>query len=395
MDDQKISQAAHTRVPNVVADVILPLLTPAERDCLHYIMRRTYGFSDGEGGRKARDTISLDQFEYGISSGNYLLDLGTQLSRGTIKKALEGLMDKELVEVRFSCLKCYWEQGPEDEYPQSEGGQAPRCPRCGATLARSWAMTDLTPRKVVSLLNQHDKLGRSWNWDIRSKRFRWEDAVAEEKRTKSQADLREEALRLRNLIWYPKLVDEAVDLAEGQLKSGRKISLARRINNFYKPVYELQEAFPIPPLIKYSLEQTIAGPALKQPDTHRWYRYLGKVIENSQPKFQGENIRQGTNAAVEEENSIRSREMAVRELLKRAAEHNDRQEAEPARALLADILAQTKVLAEMFDGDEAKADASLREAYKQGSSDFAGIRPAAHNMIDFYPEWSWPDNIQI
>ena len=41
--------------------------------------------------------------------GNYLRNLGTGLSRPTIKKALEGLDEKGLVEVRYSCPHCLWE----------------------------------------------------------------------------------------------------------------------------------------------------------------------------------------------------------------------------------------------------------------------------------------------
>ena len=393
MDEQHhLAKANHTRVPQLVSDIIAPLLSSAERDCLLYIIRRTFGFTDGNGGRKARDTISLEQFENGISSGNYLLDLGTQMSRGTIKKALEGLQEKELVDVRHSCTKCFWEQTSEDQLTIEEG-QSPRCPRCKATLSRSWALSELTPAKIKHLLNTYDKKGRVWTWDSESKRFRFDDVAGDKQRKKSQQELRDEALRLRRLLWYPELVDEAVALAELQLRSGRKISLSRRITNFYQPVHEMQDAYPMAPLLKYSLEQTLAGPALRQPDTHRWFRYLTKVLENNQQRFVGGGPDPDSNQARADQADIRHRELAMREMLVHAAELNDKNQGEEARSLLADILSQADDLCELFGNNKDLCEAALREAFKQGSSDFVSVRPTAHG-IDFYPEWSWPPELQ-
>lgn len=390
-EQHHLAKANHTRVPQIISDIVAPLLSPAERDCLLYIIRRTFGFSDGQGGRKPRDMISLDQFEFGISSGNYLLDLGTQLSRGTIKKALDGLQEKDLVDVRSSCTKCFWEETSVNSANEIEG-QAPRCPRCKSTLSRSWALAEISPSKVVKLLNEYDKQGRTWEWDKASSRFRWQDAEGDQKRKRSQKELRDEALRLRRTLWYPKLVDKAVEMAEGQLRSGRKISLSRRINNFYKPVFDLQQSYPNPPLIKDSLEKTIAGPALRQPDTHRWDRYLKKVVENNEHRFTGAGPTPGTNAAAAEQASIRNRELAMRELLAKAANLNDNGNSEEARVLLGDILGQVDSLAELFDGDSRRCEIALREAFKQGSSDFVSIRPQPHG-INFYPEWSWPSDL--
>lgn len=388
MESESLNHRRHTQVPQIVADVVAPLLTPPERDCLLYIVRRTYGFAEGAG-RRARDTISVSQFEHGISSGNYLLDLGTQLSRTTIRKALESLQEKEIVEARFSCTKCFWEEGRDDaREPKSIEGEGAACPRCAATLARSWALVELTPRKVAEFLNTYDKHNRSWTWDREAKKFRWEAAEQDAERKRSQQDLREEALRLKSLLWYPNLVDQAAALAEQQLKAGSKLTLSRRINNFYKPVWDLQERFPNPPLIKFALEQTIKGPALRNPDTHRWYRYLARVIENNERRFAGGGPAPGTNAAQERAASPRARELAMRELLERAAELNDRGEREPARALLSDILAQVSELAVLFEGDKERCEFALREAFKQGATDFVSIRPNPRG-VDFYPEWTW------
>lgn len=75
-----------TQVPNIVLDLLLPLLPEAEMRCLLYICRRTYGFHWDE------DRISFTQFENGITKRDgELLDNGTGLSRPSIAEALRNL----------------------------------------------------------------------------------------------------------------------------------------------------------------------------------------------------------------------------------------------------------------------------------------------------------------
>jgi hypothetical protein len=390
VENRPLAQKAHTQVPNLVSDAILPLLTSPERDCLHYIIRCTYGFADGHGQRKERDTISLDQFETGKTSGDYLLDLGTQLSRNTIRRALQGLEEKELVIGRYACTHCLWEQDAQAPAPPlARGGQGRSCPRCRASLSRSYAMAELTPRKIVTLLNTYDKQQRQWSWDHQRSRFRFQDRAQQAREQQTHEDLTEEAQRLRKLLWYPKMIDEAIALAERQLTSGRTISLTRRINNFYRPVWELQEEYHNPPLIKYALEQTLKGPALKNPKTHSWLKYLTVVVKNNEQRFAGGGPAPGTNAETESRESLVARERAVREMLGQAAIRNEKGDREAARALLSDILSQVKDLAALFDGDRQRCERSLREAFKQGTSYFVGIEPNPFGL-DFYSEWSWP-----
>jgi hypothetical protein len=99
----------------------------------------------------------------------------------------------------------------------------------------------------------------------------------------------------------------------------------------------------------------------------------------------------GTNAAAAAAASIGAHEKAVRELLRQAYALNKIGEFEPARALLSDILSQTKALAELFGDEEERCDRALRLAFKQGSSDFVGVQPNPYAAVDFYPEWSWPE----
>ena len=368
-----MQQDPYTRVPNLVYDIVGPLLSSPERDCLFYIVRRTWGFPDANGAPKARDTIGLEQFENGISSGNTLLDLGTQLSRNTIKKALRGLEEKELVEVRYSCLHCLWEQERGQEVPEARG-RGYSCPRCSASLSRSWALAELTPRKLNALLNERDRKGRIWSWDSEQRRFRFYKKEEEETRRKNKKDIEEEIARLRELVWYPDLVEQAIAQAEEPLQTG-KMSLSRQLGSFWKPVWELQEKHPSPPLLKHSLEQTLRSGIIRRPRNDRWHRYLATVARNSQSDFGG--------SSGEEE-----LENKTRDLLRRAAALNGSGQTEEARELLGDILSLVQDLSYLFDGDSDLCDQSLRQAFKNGSSDFVGIEPDPYGL-DFYPEWSW------
>lgn len=81
-----------TQVPNVLLDELMPILGGAEFKCLMYIARRTYGF------RKIYDSISLTQFEDGITTKDgKKLDSGTGLSRETIVNALNKLVEIGIV----------------------------------------------------------------------------------------------------------------------------------------------------------------------------------------------------------------------------------------------------------------------------------------------------------
>lgn len=396
----KQKSAAHTRVPNLIYDIVCPLLDSSEADCLLYILRRTYGFSDGDGGRKERDTISLDQFEKGIVSGNYLLDLGTGLTRNTIRKSLKSLEEKGLIETSFSCLKCLWEENKEEKSSVSisDKTRAASCPRCDASLSKSYGLSQLTPKKILYLLNNFDPQHRAWKWEKDSGRFVFEKSSAnsESVTTEQQRnDLREEALRLRAALWCPDLTDKAAELAGKQLKSG-KISLRRRVNNFYKPVWEFQEEYNNPPLIEYALEQTIRSDVFKNASNQRWHKYMKAVLENKKGNFTGED----TSSEHDKESVLKKNETITRELLARSAKLNGLGKTAEARVLLADILAQTKDLAPLFKEDSSLGaspkdicEYSLREAFKRGSDYFVGIKPLTDDFgeLDFYPEWSWPE----
>jgi Bacteriophage replication protein O len=84
-----------TQIPNLILDLVIPLISEAEARCLLYICRRTFGF------HKKYDSISLSQFEHGIRSRQgSQLDFGTGMSRPGVTYALKNLIKTEVIFMR-------------------------------------------------------------------------------------------------------------------------------------------------------------------------------------------------------------------------------------------------------------------------------------------------------
>lgn len=78
-----------TQVPNFLLDTYLPQLTESELKILLTVIRQTIGWMDKRtGGRKVRDRISVQQFRK-----------KTGLSKRTIAKAVQSLLQKALIQV--------------------------------------------------------------------------------------------------------------------------------------------------------------------------------------------------------------------------------------------------------------------------------------------------------
>jgi hypothetical protein len=404
-----VSSAGYTQVAHIYQDFVAPTLEPAEQICMNYIMRRTIGFTDGKGGRKVRDTIAIDQFVNGIRVGDVVMDLGTGLGRNTVRKALVGLESRGLVEVRWACTECYWEQQRDEPAPpiraadERKRNPVPPCPRCKRTLSRSWAVAPLTPRKVRALMNawsaakdeRRDARNKEhvvYGWDTDRRRFTWSADGDDEAAQRELEALSEEIARLEGLLWYPQYVNEAIRQAESSMRSGARISPKRILRDFYKPVYDMQQEFSTAPLIEYALKETIRRRVPAERRGRNWVAYPKAICKSHRARFEGRTQpKPGTNAAEQHAQSLPVKKKAATDLLSRAAALNDRGQTDQARELLSEILSDSLIrgVAPLFGGDLDRAEYQLRLAFKHGTSDFVGAELDPYG-IDHYPGWPQP-----
>src|SRR6516162_2087458 len=81
-----------TQIPDVILDHWMADLSGAELKVLLYVARRTYGFG------KESDNISLSQMAEGIKRRDGTsLDHGTGLSRSSVKRACNSLIDRGIL----------------------------------------------------------------------------------------------------------------------------------------------------------------------------------------------------------------------------------------------------------------------------------------------------------
>jgi len=88
------SKPTYTQVPDEVLDVLMPDLSESELKVLLYVVRRTFGFG------KDRDAISTSQMIEGITTKDgRVLDRGTGLSRSSVRRGVQGLLDKGILTI--------------------------------------------------------------------------------------------------------------------------------------------------------------------------------------------------------------------------------------------------------------------------------------------------------
>lgn len=374
---------------------LMAVLEPSEWVCLSYIIHR--GEASADGGRRI---ISLEEMERGSTSITGLVrDLGTGLSRTAIKHAVGGLEKKGLVAARYICPSCDWEQAEGDPVPPPKGrAKSPTCPNCKRALSRAYVRAALTAKSLAAILESCDPEGRRFSWDKSIAGYRVELSPSEQKKRVAGDELLAEADLLREQLWYPDLVEQCIHLAEGALKAGGKISPSRRVNGFYRPIVELQEKYRAARLIEYALEQTINHRVPAGRQSRNWWHYPRTICENNRTnqRFSGGGGKDSdTNAARSEATSLSAQRKAVEGLLRRARELNGSGDIETARKLLEELLSKDTVgqIAPLFNNDSVLAASSLREAFKQGVSNFVGIDPEDSLGLDYYPEWQWPDGL--
>lgn len=102
--NEKLLLPNTTQIPNIILDMLLPELPPAETKCILYICRRTFGFG------KTKDRISLSQFIKGIKTKDgTILDHGTGMSRSQVVIALQSLAAAGVVYVEETTKGNYYE----------------------------------------------------------------------------------------------------------------------------------------------------------------------------------------------------------------------------------------------------------------------------------------------
>ncbi|KKT02049.1 MAG: hypothetical protein UV80_C0006G0039 [Candidatus Peregrinibacteria bacterium GW2011_GWF2_43_17] len=89
-----MSKNGTTNIPNDLIDFFFPILNGAEAKIALYICRRTYGF------HRRSDRISYKQFRRGITKKDgEVLDMGTELSCGTLNKVLRLFESIEFIKI--------------------------------------------------------------------------------------------------------------------------------------------------------------------------------------------------------------------------------------------------------------------------------------------------------
>lgn len=103
MAKNKLLLPNSTQIPNILLDFVFPRIPLAERACLEYICRRTYGFQKNE------DRISYSQFIKGLKNKDgKTLNHGSGLSRASVNEALKNLVKAGAIFVRKNTKGNYY-----------------------------------------------------------------------------------------------------------------------------------------------------------------------------------------------------------------------------------------------------------------------------------------------
>lgn len=381
----------HTAIPNRAIDLIFPRLKPSEQACLLYVLRRTYGFASPtiNGERKRWDRIALSQFIDGTRSGAYVLDAGTGLTRSSVVTALRALEEHGLVWVSYECPTqilssgqrrgCGWSEASDDGAAAVEIDQktnAARCPRCGRTASKAFALRTLTPGFIKRFLSKVD--GTQWEYDPEVGHFyvaaeRSEDRDA----TGTQLpDMRE----LRDKLWFPDKVELILAAAAAVNRSG-KISDRRVITGFLVPTVELQDTFGRN-ATRYALDVIIRKGIAGQSHNRNWIGYAKACARTYVERQHG-----GAQATRQAQQTS-----TVEADLLRCAELNGKGDTTRARQLLTELLTRhLDTVTSEFEGDRALARRHLLESFKRGFEDYRAIRDYTIST-DYLPDWTWEDD---
>lgn len=395
----------HTQVPNLAIDFVVPFLSGAETKCYLYVIRRTRGFvvAKNSKARKSRDRIALSQFENGMQSGNWVFNVGTRLTLNSIRKAIQSLQEKGLVQSWNVCDVC----GHEMPAEAALGGRAVKCSRCTSPCHRELGMVSLTARVIVDFLNANDT-ERRWTYDKKATRFVARTLAEQAEQESIEQSLEAYVSHLR----YPDLVAEAIDQAEKSL--GRPLSPRQKIEGFYKPVLRMQEhAADYPQIVAKALQVAVKRGAFKGKE-HRNAKGSTSMRSRREPMAYARGVLEGELGRVNSSTHQQARQsgfdpaieqtlnekLRLARQLNRKADKGDSEARDEARKLLSEMLGRRKDLAKLLfargvekDDALARARALISWAYKIGETDVIEARQNRAPVHDHYPEWDWPEDL--
>lgn len=403
--------AYHTQVPNLVIDFVMPLLSEAEHKCYEFIIRRTLGFvvpaKNGPAKRKTRDHIAMSQFESGMTSGPWTFNLGTMLAPNSIRKALQSLQEKGLIQAFWTCQTCSYEKLAD----AASGGRQVKCPACKSNCQREFSPIPLTARRMVDFLNANDPLKRSWSFDREVQRFRATSAAEQQEREGNEQDMAVFVAHLR----YPDLVAQAIERNESSL--GRKLTPRQKIEGYYKPVIAMQkQASDHPQVVVDALKSVIkSGKGIigqehySEASGKTTMRMSQKPLAYAQAIVRSElaTRRKGARQRARQggfdpmvESMLNQKLEQARALNRQADKSNDSEARAESRLILSEMLGHRQDFAKMlfslgYDKDDAKkrAGALIRWAFKIGETDVVAARQNQMAVRDWYPDWEWPEDL--
>lgn len=347
----------------ILENLIVPTLSSSEQACINYLIRHQLSLVRDEAPTVTTPIITK-QFQEGTNVGQYVFDLGANITQATAKESLMLLTKKELVQADSYCRHCLLIQKHQD-----------RCERCNKKTESAYSLPGFTKEKVKDYLNDHYEGKHAWNYDETSGNF-YVIPPLNEAKTTLETPPNYESLRaqLRNKLWFPLMVDKAVEMASSSLKGGQ-VGDTRVINGFYKPILEMQEEFQ-PEVLKRALQQTLRKRVPAQKNSHRWWRYTRAVATN-----QAEETRK-TVAAISAED--------VKRILGDIRNYNIANEKAKAFERLHFLLQNVEHIRQHF-APVATVEATrnhVLQAFKRGLTDYRAVQRYS-SPYDFLPNWEW------
>jgi hypothetical protein len=181
-----------------------------------------------------------------------------------------------------------------------------------------------------------------------------------------------------------------------QAPPAKKLELDAQLRHYWQPVVTMRENFGITATLQ-AVEETVvkkqisAGSSPTGGPNYKWHSYARAILERQkrENRLPADQV-----ARIASESPTDAAEKKIKALLKQAAHLADTNGDDSARFALRDqAVALADQVADKFGGDRELAYKSIREAVRQGTEHFVGIKPQADWLYaathDYDPTWSW------